>query len=183
MRNGLVVDSAKDDTDEIARVWHKCEEESAKVSQAEFDKKHAALLRDLVCAAKESRDVITKGIIRIWISSAEDRRTFLTHFALELRGEVSDADRRAFSAQLARGLLGEDGKPCAATKDLDAADKEKLRAAIARAPSAPAPTAPAPSAAAAPTPSAAAAPPPAAPAPVAAPAASATPAPAPSQPK
>jgi hypothetical protein len=29
--------------------------------------------------------------------------------------------------QLARGLLGEDGKHCAATKDLDEQDKERLR--------------------------------------------------------
>ena len=56
MRAGLIVDPAKDDTAEIAEVWRKCEEASAKVSQADFDKKHAAFLRDLVCDAKESRD-------------------------------------------------------------------------------------------------------------------------------
>jgi uncharacterized protein YjbI with pentapeptide repeats len=131
MRAGLIVDSAKDDTAEIANVWHKCEEESAKVSQVEFDKKHIEVLRELVCDAKESRDAIAKGIIRNWISG--------------------DEDRRDFSAQLARGLLGEDGKPCAATQDLDEADIKKLRAAIAHAPNSPAPTAPAsPSAAPAP---------------------------------
>ena len=110
MRAGLVVDPAKDDTAKIAEVWHKCEEESAKASQEEFDKKHAVLLRDLVCNAKESRDAIAKGIIRDWISNAQDRRNF--------------------SAQLARGLLGEDGKSCAAATDLDKNDKKKLRAAV-----------------------------------------------------
>ena len=64
MRAGLIVDPAKDDTAEIAKVWHKCEEELTKVSQAEFDKKHAAFLRDLVCNAEESRQAIAKGIIR-----------------------------------------------------------------------------------------------------------------------
>lgn len=172
MRAGLVVNSAKDDTAEIAEVWHKCEAESAKVPQAEFNKKHAAFLRDVVCDAKESRQAIAKGIIRNWISESD-----------------------AFSAQLARGLLGEDGKPCAATKELNKADIEKFRAAIAaeaarEAEPEPGP-ATAPSLRAAPTPSAAttAAPPAAAalaapsaaPAPVAAPAAAATPAPAPYQ--
>jgi uncharacterized protein YjbI with pentapeptide repeats len=186
MRAGLVVDPTKDDTAEIAKAWHRCEKESAKVSQAEFDKTRATFLRDLVCDAKESRhlfnpegsrDAIAKGIIRNWI--------------------LQRKDRLAFSAQLAHGLLGEDGKPCAATKDLDEAYKKILRTAFAAAPkppaqTAPAPTAPAPTppAAAAPTPpsaiaaappaSAAPAPPSAAP-PVAAPAAAATPAPAASE--
>ncbi|MGA7450229.1 MAG: pentapeptide repeat-containing protein [Rhodoplanes sp.] len=71
MRAGLIVDPAKDDTAEIAKVWHKCEEESTKVSQAEFDKKHAAFLRDLVCNAEESRQAIAKGIIRNWTAGAE----------------------------------------------------------------------------------------------------------------
>ncbi len=120
MRAGLIVDPAKDDTAAIQEVWRKCEEASARIPQAEFDKKHAAFLRDLVCNEKYSRDAPAKGIIRNWIS---DR-----------------PERHAFSAQLARGLLGEDGKPCAATADLDEADIRKLRAAIAAAPSPPAPT-------------------------------------------
>lgn len=98
--------------------------------QAEFDKKHAAFLRDLVCDVKESRDAIAKGIIRNWISDRKDR---------------SD-----FSAQLARGLLGEDGKPCAATQDLDERDKERLRAFVPAAASAASPPAVAPPAAAPP---------------------------------
>jgi uncharacterized protein YjbI with pentapeptide repeats len=126
MRAGLVVDPAEDNTAEIAEVWRKCEE----VPQAEFDKKHAAFLRDLVCDVKESRDAIAKGIIRNWISDRKDR---------------SD-----FSAQLARGLLGEDGKPCAATQDLDERDKERLRAFVPAAASAASPPAVAPPAAAPP---------------------------------
>jgi hypothetical protein len=38
-----------------------------------------------------------------------------------------------FSALLALELLGEDGKECAATKDLDEETKERLRAVIAAA--------------------------------------------------
>ena len=158
MRAGLIVDPAKDDTAQIAKVWHICEEESAKVSQAEFDKKHATFLRDLVCNAEESRQAIAKGIIRKWIAVAES--LFLPN----------QEHRDAVRAQLARGLLGEDGKPCAATKDLDEADVKKLRAAIARAPKPTSPTAPA---------SPSAAPPSAALAPNAAPATAVAPAPAP----
>jgi hypothetical protein len=113
MRAGLIPDPAEDDTAAIADIWRECEEASAKVSQADFDKNHAAYLRGLICDAKDSRDAIAKGVILNWISD--------------------EKDRRAFSAQLARGLLGEDGKPCAATKDLDESDKERLRAAIAAA--------------------------------------------------
>ena len=83
--------------------------ESAEIPQAEFNKRHAAFLRDLVCDARRSRGAIAKGIIRNWISD--------------------DKDRSDFSAQLALGLLGEDRKPCAATKNLDEGDKERLRAA------------------------------------------------------
>jgi hypothetical protein len=140
MRTGLIVDPANDDTAKIAEVWRKCEEGSVKVPQTEFDKKHAAFLRDLVCEAKESRGAIARGIIRNWVSD--------------------NVDRRAFSAQLARGLLGEDGRPCAATKDLDESDKETLRATIAAAPSAPG-AEPEPGPAASPSPPATVAPTPA----------------------
>ena len=107
MRGGL--DPGKDDTAAVEELWGRCERESAKIPQAEFDKRHAAFLRDLVCDARRSRGAIAKGIIRNWISD--------------------DKDRSDFSAQLALGLLGEDRKPCAATKDLDEGDKERLRAA------------------------------------------------------
>ena len=111
MRLGFVADPAKDDSAKIAEVWLRCEKASAKIPQAEFDKKHADFLRNLVCdASAEKRNMITKGIIRNWISDVEDRRDF--------------------SAQLARGLLGEDGKPCAVTRELDEGDKQKLRAAV-----------------------------------------------------
>jgi hypothetical protein len=58
----------------------------------------------------EGRGAIAKGIIRNWISD--------------------DEDRQEFSAQLARGLLGQDGKPCSAIKELDEGDKERLRAVV-----------------------------------------------------
>ncbi|NVO17651.1 MAG: pentapeptide repeat-containing protein [Rhodoplanes sp.] len=113
MRAAIVVDPAKHDGPEEGDVWRACAEASAKVSQADFDRMHAAYLRALGCDAREHRQAIAKGIIRNWISYREERR--------------------AFSAQLARGLLGEDGKSCAATKDLDDGYKERLHAAIAAA--------------------------------------------------
>ena len=52
LRASLVVDPAKDDTAKIENDWRACEDSSGKDPQAEFDKKHAAFLRDLVCDAK-----------------------------------------------------------------------------------------------------------------------------------
>ena len=109
MRDGLVVDETKDDTAEIEKTWRECETVSCRTSQAEFDKKHVAKLSAIVCDAKHSR-ATAKEIIRNWFSP--------------------EHHRPAFSAQLARGLLGEDGKPCAATQDLDEADINTLRAAM-----------------------------------------------------
>jgi uncharacterized protein YjbI with pentapeptide repeats len=113
MHASLVADSAKDDAEEIAHVWSTCEEAAKGKTQAAFDEERAVLLRDLVCGARDNREAIASGIIRNWISNAPDRR--------------------AFSARLARGLLGLDGKACAATKDIDEPTREYLRVAIASA--------------------------------------------------
>jgi hypothetical protein len=45
-----------------------------------------------------------------------------------VRNWVSTDQRSVFSVQLARGLLGQDGKDCAATKDFDNATMKKLKA-------------------------------------------------------
>jgi uncharacterized protein YjbI with pentapeptide repeats len=118
MRSGLVVDLAKDDTKTIEEVWRKCEQISNQVSQADFDKKTAVFMRALFCDAKKlcpnpfcdtrsTANAVATVIIRGWISDHEDRRHF--------------------SAQVARGLLGEDGKPCAASKELDEKIRKLLR--------------------------------------------------------
>jgi uncharacterized protein YjbI with pentapeptide repeats len=109
----LVADTAKDDTGQIEQGWHTCEETTSKKLQAEFDSELARFLRDLVCGASDSRDVIANGIIDNWISEAPDRH--------------------AFSARLASGLLGLDGRGCAATTDFDEGLKEALRNLIAAA--------------------------------------------------
>jgi uncharacterized protein YjbI with pentapeptide repeats len=114
MRVGLVVDLAKGDTPMIEEVWRKCEQLSAKMSLADFENKRAKFLRDLVCGAVES-NAIAEGII-------DDDRL------------IND---RGFSggesiAQVARGLLGEDGKPCPATKHLSEETKERLRRFVTR---------------------------------------------------
>jgi hypothetical protein len=56
---------------------------------------------------------VAEGIVRNWILQAQDRVTF--------------------NAAIARGLLGEDGEDCAATRDLDEPTKQSLRDAVARA--------------------------------------------------
>jgi uncharacterized protein YjbI with pentapeptide repeats len=107
MRASLVVDSAQDDTAAIAKVWTQCAEASKYVSPADFEKQLGLFLRDVVCEAKENREAVATGIIRNWISD--------------------EPERLAFSTQLARGLLGEEGKPCATTKDLSEKTKDRLR--------------------------------------------------------
>jgi uncharacterized protein YjbI with pentapeptide repeats len=98
---GLVADI---DLAAIETIWRECAANSEKVEQAEYDRKHADLLRDLVCDATTNRKEIAAGIIRTSYSP----------------------DRRVFFTRLARGLLGLDGKECAATKDLSDRDKEGL---------------------------------------------------------
>ena len=107
MHRILDVELAKDDTEAIAKRWSDCEEASVKIAREQFDKEHAKLLRKLVCDDLiAERKYIAQNIVSTWISETEDRR--------------------AFTAQLARGLLGEDGEHCAATKDFDEPIKERL---------------------------------------------------------
>jgi uncharacterized protein YjbI with pentapeptide repeats len=108
MHEGLVT-SAPDDGKTLAEVWHKCEMESQKVSQQDFDNRHVTILRGVVCDASQHGIVIARGIVRNWVSSS--------------------STRPQFRAKLARALLGEDGKTCAAARDYDEAIKKTLRAA------------------------------------------------------
>ena len=100
MRAGLIVDPAKDDTAAIEEVWRQCEKFSDQISQDDFARQHAAFLRDLACGAT----FVSNDIARLLLF------------------------RDDFATQLARALLGEDGKPCAATKDIDEETKKRLRA-------------------------------------------------------
>ena len=112
------LDSTRNDTAEIEERWRACEQASSKKTREEFDRERAAFLRDFVCGAADDRTAIVRGIARnlsSWNLSRPD-----------------------FSAELARGLLGEDGKECAATKDLDEPTRKQLRTAIAAASSPPA---------------------------------------------
>jgi uncharacterized protein YjbI with pentapeptide repeats len=112
MRKGLVVDPRHDDSEAITKVWSACQNSpTSTMSQERFDQEHTALLRNLVCDANQNRAAIAVGIVRNWI--------------------IEFSDHRAFSARLARGLLGEDGKTCAATKDFDQATIDTLRKAAA----------------------------------------------------
>jgi hypothetical protein len=105
MRNGLVPDPAKDYTEAIMKVWSECAAEASTIPQVQFDNELAALLRKLVCGASEGRVAIAESIVKLWISR----------------------NKLAFSAQLARGLLGQDGDACAATGDFDELTLRMLR--------------------------------------------------------
>jgi uncharacterized protein YjbI with pentapeptide repeats len=107
LRERLTADPAKDDADALGEAWRRCENESEKMSQEEFDGRHLAELRGTVCDARSAGAATAKGIARNWI--------------LDLR------TRREFNARFARALLGEDGKPCAPAKDYDEDTKTLLR--------------------------------------------------------
>jgi hypothetical protein len=130
MRSGLLGDPANDAAPEVEEVWRQCEQASVQAPEADVDKEVAAFLRDLFCDVKKrvcgdkfpcdtprSADAVARGIIRNWI--------------------WDDQKRRDFSASLARGLLGEDGKSCPASRDLTEATKQRLHALAAGAPPAP----------------------------------------------
>jgi uncharacterized protein YjbI with pentapeptide repeats len=118
MREGLVIDPAKDDTEAIAQEWSNCEKaEVSTMPQGRFDEQRATGLRDLVCDASENRMAIADGIIRNWVVS--DGEQPVGHPWSGITRRTSKRYPSVLSVQLARGLLGEDGKKCAATKDFD----------------------------------------------------------------
>jgi hypothetical protein len=67
------------------------------------------VLRSIVCDAKYNVEAIAQGIVRNWVSIS--------------RGFPS---RRDFSARLARGMLGEDGRACATAREYDKETTESL---------------------------------------------------------
>ena len=114
MRGGLViVDPTHDDTPAIAKQWTDCESSPTSTMPPEkFDQEHAALLRNLVCdtKAEDSPAAFAAGIVRNWIVYPQSMTPPLV------------ARSYSASAQLAHGLLGEDGKPCAAMKYFDSSN-------------------------------------------------------------
>jgi uncharacterized protein YjbI with pentapeptide repeats len=113
MRVRLTVDPAGNDT---ALIWTACAEAAKNKSYLEFDRGRAVYLRNFVCDTRIDRKAIVNGVSRTWgindILSA-------------------NPNRHEFFVQLARGLLGADGKKCAAIGDLDIVEKERLQATVA----------------------------------------------------
>jgi uncharacterized protein YjbI with pentapeptide repeats len=102
--------AGKEETAALGEVWRRCESESLKISQQEFDGRHVTVLRETVCDARSDGATIARGVVRSWI--------FL------------NKERIEFRAKLARALLGEDGKPCASAKDYDEHTIDLLREAV-----------------------------------------------------
>jgi len=77
-------------------------------------------------------------IVHAWIDGIE---TSFVDLNPRMRLDIDEAREkgRKFSAQLARGLLGEDGKECAAMKDFDEATINRLRTVAAKTLQAPPP--------------------------------------------
>jgi uncharacterized protein YjbI with pentapeptide repeats len=105
LRQGFTIQ--KDDLVAIETIWRDCAANSQTVMESEYLQQHARLLRDLVCNATSDRKEIAAGITNNWISD--------------------DPDRSDYSSRLARGLLGLDGKECAATKELSDLTNKRLR--------------------------------------------------------
>jgi uncharacterized protein YjbI with pentapeptide repeats len=124
LRAGLIVDQTNDDTQEIAKFWNDCESAIKKKQQKSLDDELAHFLRDLACNARDNRKAIAEGVAGNWAWPSSPRG---------LRSPI----RRNFVLLLARGLLSEDGKNCAATKDLNEQITEALRGVIAEAANAP----------------------------------------------
>jgi uncharacterized protein YjbI with pentapeptide repeats len=107
IRKALLLDPAKDDTDALAKVWTDCaKSETSMLPLQKFEEKSAEVLRNMICDAAESKSIV-EGLIRHW------------------DGAVS----MSIPAPLARSLLGQDGKECAAAKYFDKATIAKLSAA------------------------------------------------------
>jgi uncharacterized protein YjbI with pentapeptide repeats len=110
LRAGLVADIKKEDLAAIETMWRECAANSEKVERAEYDRQRADLLRELVCNSTTYRKEIDPGIFR----------------------KLDTSDRQEYFTRLARGLLGLDGRECAATKDLSDRAKEFLRNVVSR---------------------------------------------------
>jgi uncharacterized protein YjbI with pentapeptide repeats len=113
MLAGLKVTRAANDAAQIKKIWSDCEAATKTRSRLELDDQLAHFLRNLTCNARDDRKAVAEGIVRNWILQAQDRVTF--------------------NAAIARGLLGEDGEDCAATRDLDKPTRQSLRDAVDRA--------------------------------------------------
>jgi uncharacterized protein YjbI with pentapeptide repeats len=106
LREGLVTAIQEDDLAEIETNWRDCAANSEKIEESDYLQQHADLLRDVACNASTARKEIADGIIKNWMSD--------------------DLYGRDYTSRLARGLLGRDGKDCAATKDLSDEAKSRL---------------------------------------------------------
>lgn len=123
LRAGLIADQINDDTQEIAKLWSDCESTIKRKQQKGLDDELARFLRDLACNGRDNRKFIAEGIAGNWVWPKP-------------RDMMLPVGRN-FAPLLARGLLSEDGKNCAVTKDLDERITEVLRGVIAEAVDAP----------------------------------------------
>jgi hypothetical protein len=106
----------KDDLAAIDTNWRDCAANSEKVAVSKYLQQHADFLGVLVC---NERREIADGIITHWTMPLTGVRL---HGVLGGENEVLH-----YFSRLASGLLGLDGKECAATKDLSDETKARLR--------------------------------------------------------
>jgi len=115
----LDTDATKTDADNIATLWSDCEGSTHNRSQEQFEAEQAVILRDLVCDAPINRLAIAGGVIQNWINGGR------TQLLVNLFGNVRI--QTPMSINLARRLLGLDGKWCMAANDFDENAMKTLR--------------------------------------------------------
>ena len=124
MQSALVADPAQDDTAAIEEVWRKCGESSQQISAADFQKQGDAFVRNLFCDTK--RRVCARDFY------CDVNRSVNAVANAIIGPSIGNRARgRSLSRELARGMLGEDGEPCAASVALDEENKARLREVIA----------------------------------------------------
>ena len=120
MQSALDADPAKDDTAAIEEIWRKCGESSQQISRADFQKQGDAFVRALFCDTK-------KRVCARNFYCDVNRSVNAVADAIIGPSIGNRAPGRSLSRELARGMLAEDGEPCAASAALDERNKARLR--------------------------------------------------------
>lgn len=134
MRGGLVPIPAKDDTDEIAKVWKDCEESDETNSEDTLLSGRTKLLRYLVCGPPNDPNVSTGNDLdkidqNTLDNIPEEDRTLIANRIIS-KWSQDDSIPRFFAGLLARSLLANDGRDCPTLQYLGKPTRALLRATI-----------------------------------------------------
>jgi len=103
----------------VAENWTRCENNSLKMNQGDFDAGHITFLHNLVCQAGVEKKALAKGILRNWVFY---NRSLLPDFVQE--------SRRSFAERLAQEFLQTQKANCAVRDFLDQSDIASLNSVV-----------------------------------------------------